>query len=1201
MYYSMTFRERNNVARAKCYIKQIEKKYVDEYELYSINHHRTETNQTTWWWRHIPEIELEKAGFINDYNKLRLKRKENQNNNDYVIREFGLDGLSFDSVTNTYHGIQSKYWKSRKLTAHDLGTYFSVIWSRLFQSNNKSCGYLYHTCDIQIDAMDDIRNNPNLHSIKLPYSHIEKHKNNMDETKYSLRQPQIEALDALNEGWDTCGLLTLPCGLGKTVIIGNYLKNQSYKHIFFLSPLRQQTKQSKERIEKFIPQYMSILVDSDGGGTTDENYIFDMINKQSCFLSITYCSFFNIFASRINEFKDSIIVVDEAHNIIGNDDIHHIINDCQKSLLITATPTTKMDENIDCEIIYEYSMRDAIENGYICDYNINIPLIDVDNDNKIDLEIPNELQNLNSDLTLKSLFLIDGLLKTGSSRCIVYCNTIDECNEFNDCFQQTCETYHGLKCWTQSFTTGSETSTTQKRDDLINKFSYDNEYKFYILTSVRILNEGIDIVECDSTFISNVPNTITNEICAVQRMCRSNRKSGININKVSQCFIWCSDMNKCMNMLQYLKYNDETQFFNKITVRSGNYHNSGSKNVINEKITNYKKTFVDYIKIKSINSIDLWKQKLDNVRKYIDGNDKLPSEHDKNNDIKVMGTWISTQKKNYNKKQYIMKNQEIYDVWVEFVNEYEKYFLSNKEIWLNTLKNVKKYIDDNNKLPPQQDKNDDIKFMGKWISHQKNIYNKKQQIMKNQEIYDVWTKFVNEYEKYFLSNGENWLNTFENVKKYINANDKLPSKHDKNNNIKVMGSWISTQKFNYNKKQCVMKNQEIYDVWAEFVNEYEKNFLSNDENWLNTLKNVKKYIDNNNKLPSQQDKNNDIKFMGSWISTQKNIYNKKQQIMKNQEIYDVWTEFVNEYEKYFLSNEEIWLNTLKNVESHMDQNDKLPSKHDKNKNIKAMGSWISAQKLNYDKKQNIMKNQEIYDLWTEFVKQYEKYFLSNNEIWLNTLKNVKSYVDQNDKLPSVYDKNNDIKVMGTWISNQKPNYNKKQLIMNNQEIYDLWTEFVNEYEKYLLSNKEIWLNTLKNVKKYIDDNNKSPSDQDININIKVMGTWISTQKKNYNKKQNIMKNQEIYDIWAEFVNEYKKNLLSNKENWLNTLENVEKYIDNNNKLPSTHDKNNDIKVMGSWISTQKKNYDKKQYIMKNQEIYDVWTEFVNEYEKYFIK
>ena len=74
----MTFRERNNIARKKCYIKQIEIKYTNEYELYSMDYHRNTTNHTTWWWRNIPEIELEKAGFINDYNKLRLKRKENQ-------------------------------------------------------------------------------------------------------------------------------------------------------------------------------------------------------------------------------------------------------------------------------------------------------------------------------------------------------------------------------------------------------------------------------------------------------------------------------------------------------------------------------------------------------------------------------------------------------------------------------------------------------------------------------------------------------------------------------------------------------------------------------------------------------------------------------------------------------------------------------------------------------------------------------------------------------------------------------------------------------------------------------------------------------------------------------------------------------------------------------------------------------------------
>jgi superfamily II DNA or RNA helicase len=1170
-------------------IKQIERKYTDEYELHSMDYHRNTTNHTTWWWRNIPEIELENAGFINDYNKLRLKRKENQKNGTYVLREFGLDGLSLDDETNTYHGIQSKYWKSRNLTAHDLGTFFSVIWSRLVQRNSKACGYLYHTCGIQIDAMDDFRNNPNLHSIKLPYSHIEEHKDNIDETKYLLRQPQIEALDALSEGWNNCGLLTLPCGLGKTLIISNYLKNQSYKHIFFLSPLRQQTKQSKERIEKFIPQYMSLLVDSDSGGTTDETYIFDMIEKQSCFLSITYESFFNIFASRIDEFEDSIIVVDEAHNIISNDDIHHIINDCQKSLLVTATPTTKMDENIDCQVIYEYSMRDAIENNYICDYNINIPLIDVDNDNKMDLEIPNELKNLNEDLTLKSLFLIDGLLKTGSSRCIVYCNNIDECKEFNDCFQETCDKYHGLKCWTSLFTTGIETSTTQKREDLINKFSYDNEYKFYILTSVRILNEGIDIVECDSTFISNVPNTTTNEICAVQRMCRSNRKSKININKVSQCFIWCSDMNKCMNMLQYLKYNDETHFFNKITVRSGNYQGSDSKEIENTKTINYKKTFVDYIKIKSISSIDLWKQRLDDVEKYVNKNDKFPSNEHIINDIKKLGIWVCTQKQNYKKKDGIMKNQEIYNLWMKFIGKYNELFKSNEEKWLYSLNNVNKYINENNKLPSEYNKNNDVKKLCSWVLNNKTNYKNKTGIMKNKEIYDLWTLFINEHKGLFMLNEEKWFDILDNVRKYINDNGKLPSECDINNDIKILGRWISSQKKNYMNKFFIMKNQKIYDSWTLFTNEFDSLFVTNEVKWLKTLTKVKSYINENNKLPPLEYDNK----MSRWISTQKTNYEKKIQIMENQKIYDSWSLFVNEYDSLFIQNKEKWLKILDNVKKYINDNDKLPSKCDRNNRIKSMGSWILTQKQNYKKKNFIMENQEIYDLWTSFTNEYKTLLISNEEKWLYILDDIKKYINCNNKLPSSEHKNNDIQKMGIWISTQKKNHMKKIQIMKNQEIYNLWSEFTKEYEKLFLSNEEIWLNMLSDVKKYINNNNKLPLSSNKNDNIRQMNQWIQHQKHNYKNRKYNMKNPEIYDKWILFTKEYETLFMSNEEKWFNTLTNVKLYVNENDGLPCESNTNNDIKRMGTWVGHQKTNYKNHKGIMKNPEIYDKWTEFIS--------
>jgi hypothetical protein len=77
--------------------------------------------------------------------------------------------------------------------------------------------------------------------------------------------------------------------------------------------------------------------------------------------------------------------------------------------------------------------------------------------------------------------------------------------------------------------------------------------------------------------------------------------------------------------------------------------------------------------------------------------------------------------------------------------------------------------------------------------------------------------------------------------------------------------------------------------------------------------------------------------------------------------------------------------------------------------------------------------------------------------------------------------------------------------------------------------------------------------------------------------------------------------MSNEKEWYNNLEQIKQYIDKNYQRPSARNKNKKIKQMGSWISTQQKNYKKKTYIMKNQAIYDKWTEFINDdkYRKFF--
>jgi len=441
--------------------------------------------------------------------------------------------------------------------------------------------------------------------------------------------------------------------------------------------------------------------------------------------------------------------------------------------------------------------------------------------------------------------------------------------------------------------------------------------------------------------------------------------------------------------------------------------------------------------------------------------------------------------------------------------------------------------------------------------------------------------------------------------KIIASND---SRIKKSYNDKKLNGYITIDAINDDDNE--IENNDIEFKYNQIYNSV--GILTNGEEiWKNKLERVKKYIDENNKTPSNKDKNKDIKILGSWILNQTTNYNKKEYIMKTETIYDTWTEFINDnkYKKYFISNEDAWLNNLNLVKKYIDENNKTPSTHDKNKDTKILGTWLSAQTTNYNKKEYIMKTETIYNTWTEFINdnKYKKYFISNEDAWLNNLNLVKKYINENNKRPSSEDKNKDTKILGSWISTQTKNYNRKKDIMKTENIYNTWTEFINDnkYKNYFISNEDAWLNNFNLVKKYIDENNKTPSTIDKNQETKILGAWLSNQITNYNKKEYIMKTKNIYNTWTEFINDnkYKNYFISNEDAWLNNLNLVKKYIGKNNKRPSSKDKNKDIKILGSWISTQTKNYNKKEYIMKTETIYNTWTEFINDdkYKKYFIK
>ena len=302
-----------------------------------------------------------------------------------------------------------------------------------------------------------------------------------------------------------------------------------------------------------------------------------------------------------------------------------------------------------------------------------------------------------------------------------------------------------------------------------------------------------------------------------------------------------------------------------------------------------------------------------------------------------------------------------------------------------------------------------------------------------------------------------------------------------------------------------------------------------------------------------------------------------------------------------------WEKRLEEVKEFIDTNKNKPSSMSKNNDEKVLGKWIGTQQTNYQKRTQIMKDDDIYNTWTQFINDplYKEYFQSNEETWYITLSQVKEFIDSNKKRPSNHSKNKDEKVLGTWIGNQQTNYKKRTNIMKDDDIYNTWTQFINDplYKEHFQSNEETWYITLSQVKEFIDLNKKRLSTISKNKDEKVLGTWIGTQQKNYKKRTNIMKDDDIYNTWAQFINDplYKEHVQSKEETWYIKLSQVKEFIDANKKRPSERSKNKDEKILGSWIVNQQKNYQKRTNIMKDDDIYNTWTQFINDplYKEYF--
>ena len=133
-----------------------------------------------------------------------------------------------------------------------------------------------------------------------------------------------------------------------------------------------------------------------------------------------------------------------------------------------------------------------------------------------------------------------------------------------------------------------------------------------------------------------------------------------------------------------------------------------------------------------------------------------------------------------------------------------------------------------------------------------------------------WKKFLKDenYHKYFMTPEKKFSDKLLIVKNYCDENNKLTIKKSEDKDVKKLGLWVIAQKQNFANNKYNMENQAIRKMWENFVKDekYEKYFMAPEKKFSNKLLVVKKYCDENKKLPSQSSKKEDVKKLGNWVN-----------------------------------------------------------------------------------------------------------------------------------------------------------------------------------------------------------------------------------------------------------------------------------------------------------------------------------------------
>ena len=599
------------------------------------------------------------------------------------------------------------------------------------------------------------------------------------------------------------------CGTGKSLIMKKCKINKNQNLIVYVFP-------SLALIEQFNTDYMFdfdkqflLKISSEDDSTTNPKHIKTFLKiKENKIILITYQSF-NVLLDNLKKIKIDICHFDEAHHSVGETYQNLIFENelIKKQIFYTATPKNTngiqmydkedLEDNMCGNLVYDYSYLKGTLEDYLNPFTIQLDFYVENSNNSIFETIARTV------LSTKNNRVLTFHADVNTDRDYSVINFVNQNNfiiSFNKILNK--EFPDKKELYKKITFIALHAGNSKERKQILNDFDNTEDNEIFIISSCETIGEGVDTKNANMCVFVDPKSSYVKIIQNIGRIVRKQygiKKDNstilipcwVNKEKYSLCN---NDVNKCdeliredlskggnwngiLNVLSALKQEDP-----EIYDICLNYPNTYSPTEIKANIKKQGFKIIDKINngelVKSLNYLDNTIQ--ENDYKQIDNEDDkiLKISKNVNKCIEIHTNSIETPIEYYNKKNIDNGILRLYKTTENDKNIYQP--IVNKENNINDNEKINKPRK-KNRFNINPHTNDDVKVL--WNIKNFNV---------NKDI----NSCIIDCEVIFKK--DKWKNNLQSVKEYIDKYDKTPSTIDKNKEMKILGSWLSTQKTNYN-------------------------------------------------------------------------------------------------------------------------------------------------------------------------------------------------------------------------------------------------------------------------------------------------------------------------------------------------------------------------------------------------------------------